>query len=110
MPTFVRPGLARLLLAALVVLACPVAAAGARVSIAGFAFGPQAINIKVGDSVTSTNNDGSPHTVNFKDGSVGAKSLSPADTFTRVFDQPGIYEYFCAFHPYMTGRVIVSAK
>ena len=34
MPTFVRPGLARLPLAALVVLACPVSAAGARVSIA----------------------------------------------------------------------------
>jgi plastocyanin len=110
MPSFVRPGLARLLLAALVVLACPVSAADARVSIAAFAFGPQAINIEVGDSVTWSNNDGAPHTVNFKDGSVGAKSLSPADTFTRVFDQPGTYEYFCAFHPYMTGRVIVSAK
>jgi YVTN family beta-propeller protein len=88
----------------------PVSAAGARISIAGFAFGPQVINIKAGDSVTWSNNDGSPHTVSFKDGAVGAKSLSPADMFTRVFDQPGTYEYFCAFHPYMTGRVIVSAK
>ena len=111
------PSLVRLLPAALIVLASqaataagPVPAAGARVSIAGFAFGPQAITIKAGERVTWSNDDGSPHTVSFKDGSAGAKSLSPADRFSRVFDKPGTYEYFCAFHPFMTGRIIVSAK
>jgi YVTN family beta-propeller protein len=82
----------------------------ASVSIAGFAFGPQAITVKAGSSVTWSNDDGSPHTVTFKDGSAGAKSLSPGEKFTRVFDRAGTYEYFCSFHPYMTGRVVVSAN
>ena len=83
---------------------------GSSVSIAGFAFGPQAITVKAGGSVTWSNDDGSPHTVTFKDGSAGAKSLSPGEKFSRVFDRAGTYDYFCSFHPYMTGRVIVNAN
>jgi len=85
-----------------------VSGTGASVSIAGFAFGPQAISVKAGGSVTWSNDDGSPHTVTFKDGSAGAKSLSPGEKFTRAFDRAGTYEYFCSFHPYMTGRVVVN--
>ena len=86
------------------------AAAGPKVSIAGFAFGPQAITVKAGDSVTWSNDDGAPHTVTFKDGSAGAKSLSPGQTFARTFEKPGTYEYFCSFHPYMTASVTVQGK
>ena len=50
--------------------------------------------------VTWSNDDGPAHTVTFKDGSAGA-------TFTRTFDRPGTYDYFCSFHPYMTGRIVV---
>jgi YVTN family beta-propeller protein len=85
-------------------------AAGTKVSIASFAFGPQAATVKAGDTVTWSNDDGAAHTVTFKDGSAGAKSLSPGQTFSRVFDRAGTYEYFCSFHPFMTGRVVVSAK
>jgi YVTN family beta-propeller protein len=84
--------------------------AGAKVSIAGFAFGPQAITIKAGDGVTWSNDDGAAHTVTFKNGSPGAKSLAPGANFTQAFDQPGTYEYFCSFHPYMTGRVVVGPQ
>jgi YVTN family beta-propeller protein len=83
-------------------------AAGTKVSIAAFAFGPQALTVKAGDRVTWSNDDGAPHTVTFKDGSVSSKSLSPGGTFARTFDRPGTYEYFCSFHPFMTGRVVVS--
>jgi len=85
-------------------------ATGASVSIAGFAFGPQTITVNAGGSVTWSNDDGSPHTVTFKDGSAGVKSLSPGEKFTRVFDRAGTYEYFCSFHPYMTARVMVNAN
>jgi plastocyanin len=36
--------------------------------------------------------------------------LLPGSTFERTFDQPGTYEYVCAVHPYMTGKVVVRAK
>ena len=81
---------------------------GQRISIANFAFGPQSTTIKAGDSVTWSNDDGPAHTVTFKDSSPGAKSIPPGKTFTRLFDKPGTYEYFCSFHPYMTGIIIVT--
>jgi YVTN family beta-propeller protein len=82
----------------------------AKVSIANFAFGPQSITIRKGDSITWSNDDGAPHTVTFKDGSADSKSISPGKTFTQAFNRAGTYEYFCSFHPFMTGRVVVSAN
>lgn len=79
-----------------------------KVTINGFAFQPQTVTIKAGTSVTWSNEDGPAHTVTFRDGSPGAKSLAPGQTFTRVFDKAGTYAYFCSFHPYMTGTVVVQ--
>jgi YVTN family beta-propeller protein len=90
--------------------AAPASGAGVKVTIAGFAFTPQNITIKVGDSVTWSNEDGPAHTVTFRDGSPGARSLAPGQTFTRTFDTPGTYAYFCSYHPYMTGSIIVQAR
>lgn len=87
----------------------PVHRAGT-VSITNFAFAPGTITIKAGDTVTWTNDDGAPHTVTFKDRSASSDSLAPGQTFARAFDQPGTYEYFCSFHEFMTGRVVVQAK
>jgi YVTN family beta-propeller protein len=84
------------------------AAAGAKISIASFAFAPQSMSVHVGDAVTWTNNDGAIHTVTFKDGSAGATALAPGEAFARTFDHPGTYDYYCSFHPYMTGTVTVS--
>jgi YVTN family beta-propeller protein len=88
----------------------PGVSSGAKVSIINFAFEPPATTIAAGDSVIWSNNDGAPHAVAFKDGSAGANSLSPGETFSRGFEKPGSYEYFCAFHPYMTGRIVVQAE
>jgi YVTN family beta-propeller protein len=85
-------------------------ASSAKVSIANFSFGPTSITVKTGENVTWTNNDGAAHTVTFKDGSTSSKALSPGNSFTRSFTQPGSYDYFCSFHPYMTGRVIVQSQ
>ena len=84
------------------------APAGNKVSIAGFAFGPDAITVKAGGSITWSNDDGSPHTVTFRDGSQSSGSVSPGQTFTRAFDKAGTFDYFCSFHPYMTGTVTVQ--
>ena len=72
---------------------------GAKVSVAGFAFGPQTITIKMGDSVTWSNDDGPAHTITFKDGSAGTKSLPPAQMFTRMFDKPGLTTISARFIP-----------
>ena len=83
--------------------------AGAAVSIANFAFAPAQITIAPGQSVTWTNNDGAPHGLAFKDGAKGEDLMLPGATFSRTYDKPGSYDYVCAVHSYMTGRVIVRA-
>jgi YVTN family beta-propeller protein len=86
------------------------AGADAKISIVDFAYEPHSITIRTGDSIAWSNDDGAAHTVTFRDGSAGAKSLAPGKTFTRTFERAGTYDYFCSFHPYITGQVIVNAK
>jgi YVTN family beta-propeller protein len=83
---------------------------GARISIANFAFVPPEIAVHAGQSVTWSNDDGSPHGLMYKDGAPGTDLLLPGKTFSRTFDKPGTYEYACSTHPYMMGKVLVSAN
>ena len=80
----------------------------AKVSIANFAFNPGSITIRPGESVTWSNDDGSPHALVFNDGVGGTVSLSPGQSFTRTFVKAGTYKYSCSFHPYMTAKVVVA--
>ena len=92
----------------------PVAAATsavpASISIANFVFSPLELMVAQGTRVTWTNNDAAPHGLSHKDGAPGTGVLLPGETVSRVYDAPGTYDYVCAVHPYMTGRVVVSAR
>jgi len=79
------------------------------VTIGDFAFSPAAIEVKVGDTVTWTNNDSLPHTVT-GDGGVDSGELATGQTYTKTFDTAGEYAYACTIHPAMTGTVVVLAK
>lgn len=83
---------------------------GAKVSIANFTFTPAEITIAAGESITWTNDDGAPHGLAYEDGTKGTDLLLPGASFSRQFDRPGTYDYSCAVHPYMTGRVVVRAQ
>jgi plastocyanin len=43
-----------------------------------------------------------------KDGAPGTGVLLPGESVSRVYDSPGSFDYVCAVHPYMTGRVVVA--
>ena len=83
---------------------------GAKVSINNFAFEPAQLTATVGESVSWVNNDGAPHGIAFKDGAPGMELMLPGQGFSRSFSKPGVYDYVCAVHPYMTGRVTVRAQ
>ena len=82
-------------------------AGSARISIANFAFAPATLSVGAGETVTWTNDDGAPHGLAYKDGAQGVNPLLPGASFSRTFDKPGIYDYICSVHPYMSGRVVV---
>ena len=81
----------------------------ATVSIARFAFAPEALEIPAGTKVTWSNDDGAPHGVTYDDKAPGMDVLLPGARFERTFERPGTYDYGCAVHPYMRGKVVVGA-
>ena len=90
--------------------ASPVAAGPVAVRIGNFTFGPKAVTVKVGQSVTWTNDDDIPHTVVATDKSFRSKVIDTGQSFTFTFTKPGQFAYFCSLHPMMTGKVTVTAR
>jgi plastocyanin len=83
------------------------AAGATAVTIANFAFSPASVTIKVGDSVTWTNNDSATHAV-VGDGGISSGDLTQGKTYTKKFDTAGSFAYRCSIHPSMTGTVVVK--
>ena len=77
-------------------------------SIVDLTFQPATIEVDAGASVTWTNEDSVPHTVTARTADFDSGVMQEGDSFSLVFDEPGTFDYFCAIHPSMTGRVTVS--
>jgi plastocyanin len=86
------------------------------------AFAPNPINANVGDTVTWTNKDSTPHTVTSGtggssgtpdgkfDSSPGFNPLmAPQQTFSHTFEEAGEFPYYCGLHPVMVGTVIIAS-
>jgi plastocyanin len=82
--------------------------ASVEVKIDNFSFGPAALTVAVGTTVTWTNRDDIPHTVVSDDKVFKSKVLDTDEKFSFTFIKPGTYPYFCSVHPKMTGKVIVQ--
>lgn len=84
------------------------AATGAvTVSIGDFKFEPATMNVKVGGTITWTNNHTQPHTAT-SSGNFDTGSLAPGASKTITVAKAGTFSYICSFHPFMTGTVTVA--
>jgi plastocyanin len=83
-------------------------ATGDKVEIVDFAFKPGDLKVTAGTKVTFTNEDGFAHTVTAKDKAFDSGNLDQGDTFEHTFAEAGTFEYRCAIHNSMTGKVVVS--
>jgi len=83
-------------------------ASSAEVKIDNFSFGPAAVTVEVGTTVTWTNRDDIPHTVVSDEKVFKSKVLDTDEKFSFTFTKPGTYGYFCSVHPKMTGKVVVQ--
>jgi plastocyanin len=103
----------------------PAAGGGAEVSIvpgsatmSSGGYDPDPVEISVGDTVTWTNDDSTPHTITSgsngqPDGKFDSSPnmnplMAPGDTFEHTFTEAGEYPYYCALHPNLVGTVSVS--
>jgi plastocyanin len=83
-------------------------AAGSAVTIQNFAFGPAALTVAVGTTVTWTNKDNAGHTVTADDGSFGSNTIASGQTFSQAFAKAGTYAYHCTIHSSMKATIVVQ--
>lgn len=82
--------------------------AGSEVAIVNFTFAPDSLTVKVGTTVTWTNQDSMRHTVTSDDGFFDSGLFGQGETFSYTFAEAGTYPYYCIPHPYMKGTIIVE--
>ena len=99
---------ARLLAVACLMLSMPVWANEVKIDIKEFMFGPKDLTVALGTKVTWVNDDEIPHTVAETHKVFRSGALDTGDSYSWVFNTPGEFEYFCALHPQMIGKIVVS--
>ena len=100
-----RGGLA--LLAALALSSPTIAGETIRIAVDKLKFDPAEISAHVGDTVEWASNDFVAHTATAK--SKDWDVAIPAKGMGRVtLEHAGEVDYFCRFHPNMTGRIVVA--
>ena len=80
-------------------------------TVRDFAFGPRAVTVKAGGTVTWTNRDDFDHAVQIDSLGVAGPKFGPQTapaTYAHRFAKPGTYAYICGVHNSMTGTVIVT--
>jgi len=93
----------------LALLALPLvafAATTATITVKDFAFQPNTVTIRVGDTVTWANADTTTHTVT-SNGNWDTGGFAPGTSRSITFGTAGTYPYFCNLHSIMFGTVVV---
>ena len=81
-----------------------------------FSLSPSDLSVQVNDTVTWKNDDVAVHTVTTGktglgfDGRIDSGVIAQGGSFSHTFDKTGLYNYYCLFHPWMTGFVDVSTN
>lgn len=87
--------------------ASPVSSASAEVAIRDFTFSPPEIVVEAGTTITWRNEDAVPHTATSAEGAFDTGTIDAGADARETFDTSGRYPYLCAFHPAMTGTIVV---
>ena len=74
------------------------------------AYGTNPLIISINTTVTWVNNDDVDHTVTSVTGLFDSGVLSPGQSFSFTFSQPGTFQYFCSLHgaESMSGTIVVT--
>lgn len=73
------------------------------VTIKGFTFVPERLTVRVGDTVTFTNEDVAPHTATALDLSWDTEMIGKGESAAVTIAADMELDYFCRFHPQMKG-------
>ena len=80
------------------------------IAMKDFKYSPVKATVKLGAKISVSNADDAPHTLTdatgrreFTTGTIKGKK-----TGSIAFEKAGDFDYFCEFHPYMRGSVVVE--
>jgi plastocyanin len=77
------------------------------VDISDFTFGPAEIHVAVGATITFVNSDTQAHTATAA-GVFDTGNIDVGESATVTVDEAGTIDYKCAYHPFMTGTIVVG--
>lgn len=86
----------------------PQSAARDRVEIGNFSYHPPTITVQAGTKIAFTNSDQTDHTATATNGAFDTGTIGHGATRTLTFTKPGVYTYYCQFHAFMRGEIIVK--
>ncbi len=82
-----------------------------KIDIKDYAYSPETVTVKIGETVTWTNQDSVGHDVVMDDDAAGGPNselLAKGESYSYTFTRAGTYAYHCSPHPYMKATVIVE--
>jgi plastocyanin len=84
--------------------------AGDTVVMKQFCFAPTVLRVDPATTVTFVNRDVGGHTAGGVAGAFGDPhaDVAPGARVTHVFDEEGIFPYYCVYHPGMVGAIVVG--
>lgn len=79
------------------------------VAIRDYLYKPATITVPAGTTVAFTNHDSTPHTATSREsGAFESGSIDTGGTGEVRLEESGTFAYYCLFHPFMKGTIIVS--
>ena len=78
-----------------------------KIVISNYSYHPTTINVTAGTKVTFTNDDQTAHTATSTKTGFDTGTVQPGHSATVVLTKPGTYTYYCQFHAFMHGTIIV---
>ena len=88
--------------------AAGVASGRVSVSISNYAFQPATITVALGSKVSFTNHDQTAHTATSIKTAFDTGTVQPGASATVTLKKPGTYGYYCQFHAFMHGTIVVK--
>lgn len=74
-----------------------------------WAFDPQQLAVRVGDTITWTNTGALPHTITAENGAFDSDVVAKGAQWSFTPTAAGTFNYYCALHPSMKGVLVVEA-
>jgi plastocyanin len=94
---------------AVITPAPPVSVSDNTITIMKNVFSPATLTVKAGSTVRWVNGDDHPHRILFANNafSRSPQLLAAGQSFSQLFDRPGVYNYDCMIYPFMKGTITV---